>query len=367
MNGRQFWFPWLGLTLAGLLSGCVPVSLAPTARLQETPSETQALPLPTPSPWVTATATSLASPTALPSPSPSSIPPVTVYTQDAQGNVVIALDGETGEVIARIRVDAGPHDIALCRPRGMLFTGNIEASTVSVIDVAAHAVVRTLSAGPGAHGVALDPDCRRLYVANAYADTVSVFDLTDFHLLKEVPVGDFPEYVAVHPEGQWVLTTNLGGPGSVTHIDGSTLIPVRTFRLGSDPHGLALSPDGTQLAIAQLGSSQVFLLDAQTLEVVATYETGAISEWAAFRSPRELWVTNIGADYVSLIDLEVDEVVAQVTTGLGPHGIAFARGGRWAFVSNMKEGTVVKIDALTRQVTGRFAVGGELHNLVISD
>ncbi|MFQ5856688.1 MAG: YncE family protein [Anaerolineae bacterium] len=228
-------------------------------------------------------------------------------------------------------------------------------------------VVRTLSAGAGAHGVALTPDCSRLYVTNAYADTLSVFDLTDFRLLKEIPVEDFPEYIAVGPEGQWVLTTNLGGPGSVTLIDWATLAPIRTFRLGTDPHGWALSPDGSRLAIAQLGSSQVYLLDTQTLEAVATYETGTISEWAAFRSPQELWVTNIGADYVSIIDLEAGEVVARVTTGLSPHGIAFTRDGRWAFVSNMKEGTVVKIDTLARRVVGRFSVGGELHNLVVLD
>ncbi len=288
-----------------------------------------------------------------------------VYTEDARGHRVIALDGDTGEVIARIPVDRGPHDIALCAQKALLFTGNIDGSTVSVIDARTNTVVRTLPAGAGAHGVGVSPDCSRLYVANAYADTVTVFEIEGFRRLADIPVGRFPEYAAAAPDGSWALSTNLGGRGSVTEIDPRALAARRTFRLGVDPHGWALSPDGTRLLVANLGSDRVYLLDARSLETLAAFDTGARSEWAAFRSDREVWVTNIGADYVSVINLEEGKIVDRIRTGRAPHGIGFSADGRWAFVSNMEEGTVVKIDAAARRLVASIPVGGELHNLAV--
>lgn len=360
MNELYARFLWMGLAFASLLFGCSPTASTRTVtptKLILPATQTNASPSAASSPL------SVPSPTTIPSTTPAT-PPI-VYTEDAQGNEVISLNGETGEVMTRIPVGAGPHDITVCQEMGLLFTGNFNASSVSVIDIATHTVIRDLSAGSGAHGVALDPGCDRLYVTNAQEDTLSVFQVSDFSLLKEIAVGNFPEYVTVGPEGTWVLTTNLGGEGSITIVDERTLTPVKTDRLGTDPHGWALSPDGARLAIAQLGSNRVYVLDAQTLEVITSVQTGSTSEWAAFRSPKELWVTNIGADYVSVIDLLKGESIARVTVGASPHGIAFTRDSRWAFVSLMREDAVVKIDAQTRQVVDRFPIGGELHNLVV--
>lgn len=297
-----------------------------------------------------------------------------VFVEDAIADEVAVLT-RTGEVIERIKVGREPHDIARSPDGRFIATGNFGDGTVSVIGVESLTVERTIATGRGTHGVAFGPDGRFLFATNAREDTLSVIDAGTFSPEAKIRVGDFPEYVGVTGDGSSVFTTNLGGEGSVTLLDnrGPGSRVTREFSLGVDPHGWDVSPDGTKVAIASLGSDAVYLLDAATFERTARLETGATREFvpfltedAAFLTDDEVWVTNIGADYVSILDLAQNKTAGRIPVGATPHGVAFSRDKSLAFVSLYKRGELVIVDVAKRAVVKRVRVGEELHNVAVS-
>src|SRR5690606_36212579 len=77
---------------------------------------------------------------------------------------------------------------------------------------------------------------------------------------------------------------------------------------------------------------------------------------------RFVYVANQGsasqpADTVSVIDTAVEAVVQTIRTGDGAHGVAVSADGRFAFVTNIGDGTVSIIDIAAQAVTRTIPVG----------
>lgn len=290
-----------------------------------------------------------------------------VFVEDAHNHQVIALTLD-GDVIARIPVGKEPHDIAVSPDQRYVVTANQGDGTASVIETATLSLERTIASGKGAHGVAFSPDGQFVFVANSQEDTLSIIDTATFARQEKVKVAGTPEYVGVTKDGSHVFTTNLGGDGSITILrnKGFASSVVKTSYPGIDPHGWALAPDGNAVVITNLGSNFTYLLDAETFESIGRIDTGATTEFAAFRNGTELWVTNIGSHYVSIIDVENNDVIGTITVGETPHGISFSSDQSRAFVPLYGPGEVVIIDAAARTVLKKVPVGQELHNAVVA-
>lgn len=291
-----------------------------------------------------------------------------VFVEDAQNHQVIVLT-LPGELVKKIPVGREPHDIAASPDGQWVATANFGDGTVSIIDVSALKLKATLQTGPGAHGVAFSPKGKFLLVVNAQEDTLSIIETQNFNRQKKIKIGAFPEYVGATQDGSKIFTTNLGGQGSITILENKGLksAVINQIALGIDPHGWALSPDGTKLVFTNLGSNLTYLLDARTFEEISHIDTGAVTEFAAFKDNNELWVTNIGAHYVSIINLKQNEVVDKIIVGETPHGISFSLDKTRAFVPLYKSGQVVIIDTARKEIIRKVKAGEKLHNSVVAE
>jgi YVTN family beta-propeller protein len=301
-----------------------------------------------------------------------------VFVEDAQNNQVIVLDLK-GEIVKRIPVGREPHDIAASPDGQWVATGNFGDGTVSIIDTKTLEMIKTINTGTGAHGVVFSPDGQFLFAVNAREDTLSIIETESFEEQKKIKIGDFPEYVGVTQDGSKIFTTNLGNGGSITLLqnNGFESAVIKQIVLGIDPHGWAVSPDGAKIVITNLGSDFTYILDSQTFQEISHIDTGAATEFAAFRDNNELWVTNIGAQYVSIINLKQNEVVDKIIVGETPHGISFSQdpegeasppygaGKTLAFVPLYKSGQVVIIDTAKKEIIRKVKAGEKLHNLVM--
>lgn len=114
-------------------------------------------------------------------------------------------------------------------------------------------------------GVAVTPDGLKAYVAHAGADVVSVIDLRALlqvvaeSAIKEVQQKAVPSVVA--PEARGYLNDDL----RVTRRYVRKRIPV-----GANPRGIAVSPDGKSVAVANRLDDSLSLIDAAADSVVAT-------------------------------------------------------------------------------------------------
>lgn len=107
-------------------------------------------------------------------------------------------------------------------------------------------------------GITVTPDGARAYVAHAGADLVSVIDLPEF--LK-------------------VVTGHAGATGPVEDLR-LTRRYVRTrMTVGHNPRGIAVSPDGRTVAVANRLSDSISLIDATTNTVTRTISLAPPHEW----------------------------------------------------------------------------------------
>jgi DNA-binding beta-propeller fold protein YncE/cytochrome c peroxidase len=136
--------------------------------------------------------------------------------------------------------------------------------------------------------IAITNDDSRVLMVNPETDTVSLFDTATDTRIVELAVGGEPSSVVIHPGDDIAFVANRAD-ATVVKITGlksgspqvGTPLPV-----GSEPAGLALSPTGARLYVAEFAEGRIAVVDTSNMT-----EVGQI---AAPRNPRALAVTNDG-------------------------------------------------------------------------
>jgi YVTN family beta-propeller protein len=136
--------------------------------------------------------------------------------------------------------------------------------------------------------IAITGDDRLVLMVNPEADSLAVFDATTGRRTALVPVGDEPSAVVIHPDDDTAYVA-LRGSAAVVEVTGLAEATPRVgapVAVGSEPTGLALSPTGRRLYVAEWAEGRIAVLDTTTMT-----EIGAID---APKHPRGLAVTNNG-------------------------------------------------------------------------
>jgi YVTN family beta-propeller protein len=133
----------------------------------------------------------------------------TLYVVCEESDLVLAVDTNTQQVVARVHVGRTPKGIALSPDGKTLYVTNEWDDSVSEIDAASFAVRRTIRTGWGPVGVTTDRAGKFLYTANTLGNNLSVIDLADGHEIKRLEAGHFPEYVALSRDGKQIYVSNL--------------------------------------------------------------------------------------------------------------------------------------------------------------
>ena len=229
------------------------------------------------------------------------------------------IDLESGEVVATLPTEQGPHEVAVSPDgRTALVTnyGNRDGSgrSLTVIDIPASEVVRTIDLGHYerphgvewldnqraavtveankalvvvnieessvvqeidtdqeiSHMVALDPEKRRAYVANIGSGSVTVLDLQKGQRLANIATGKGAEGVAVSASGKYVWVTNRDAD-TITVLDAESLEKIREIPSKSFPIRATATPAGKVL-VTRARSGDLAVYDEETLEEALTVE-----------------------------------------------------------------------------------------------
>jgi YVTN family beta-propeller protein len=133
--------------------------------------------------------------------------------------------------------------------------------------------------------IAITDDAAHVAMVNPEDGTLAVFETSDNSRTAKVATGANPANVVMAPDSKTAYVSNRGDGTvvRVTGIDGGTPAVDATAQVGSEPIGLALSPSGKQLFVAEYAESRVSVIDTATMMVTASF--------AADR-PRAIAVTN---------------------------------------------------------------------------
>jgi len=149
----------------------------------------------------------------------------------------------------------------------------------------------------------LTADQKYLVTANQTSDSLSLVRLADGQVVAEAPCGRRPVALALLPQGGVVASATHSGTLEVFTLADEALRPAGSIKLGGEPHGVAVSPDGKLAYVALAAEGVVAVVDLKTLAEVARIEVGRWPRYLALTPDgSRLAVGNSGDGAVVVVD-----------------------------------------------------------------
>lgn len=194
------------------------------------------------------------------------------------------------------------------------------------------------------------------YVANNAANTVTVINTSTGLVVKTIAVGTNPWGVAVNQMGTLAYVTNLGS-NNVSVISTSTNAVTATVAVQSNPAGIAFSPSGKAAYVANYGSGSVSVINTATLTVTKTVPVQTNPSGVAVTpNGTFVYIVNSGSGSVSVISTLTNMVVATIPVGANPAWAAISPDGSTAYVTNHNSNTISVIQTANNAVVNTINV-----------
>ncbi len=174
-------------------------------------------------------------------------------------------------------------------------------------------------------GVAVSPDGKRAIVTSESTNMLHVIAIPEHVIETNILVGARPRAATFSTDSKTAYATSEIS-GEVKKIDIASGTIIGKVPLGDDkakPKDVLVSRDGKRLFVAGGRANRVFVLDANSLEILKAIPVGKrVWGLALSRDGKRLYSTD-GVDHqVSVIDTESNTVVTTVPVGKFPWGIA---------------------------------------------
>lgn len=272
----------------------------------------------------------------------------------------------------------------------VLNAGDYPLESLQVIDTASRQVKQTLSyTTPAAvyAGVAFSPDGSHAYASGGGSGVIHTYTVANGQLTEGAPiklpsanpagqsVNMYPAGLAVTPDGKrLVVADQMADAASV--IDLATG-QISTVGAGQNPYGVAISPDGKTAYVSDQGTDTVTALDltgaaprvANTI-TVGTHPNRIVVD------PRTgtLYVANSESDSVSVVPAGATRPERTISLspypdapiGTNPDGLALAPDGRTLYVANSGDNDVDVVSLPTGHIRGMIPTGWYATSVAVS-
>ncbi|MCA1748428.1 MAG: YncE family protein [Parasphingopyxis sp.] len=220
-------------------------------------------------------------------------------------------------------------------------------------------LLATAACTPAAEGNAAQAAPARtegtLIVGNKGEDTVSFIDLASGTECARVETGSQPHEIALSPDGRRAAVVAYGAT-TIDIFDVASAARVKRIDLAPNarPHGIVWTSDGRLIATTE-GSATLTLVDPESGAVDAIPTDQDISHMVAVSGDlTRAYVANMGSGTVSVIDLESGEKLRDLEAGETPEGLALSPDGTRLWVADRANGRLTVFD--TERLEGLSSV-----------
>lgn len=175
------------------------------------------------------------------------------------------------------------HGVTLAADRHLLLAAVSGTNEVAIIDTNTLTVTTRIQAGDTPDGIAYDPVHGKAYVSNEHGHAETVIDLATNTAKASIEIGGEAGNSAYDPVSRTVLV-NVQDRNELVTIDPATdavtgRIPIPDC---ASNHGLYVDGANKLAFITCEGSAKLLLLDLQTKQVSARFDTGSGPDVLAF-------------------------------------------------------------------------------------
>jgi YVTN family beta-propeller protein len=288
-------------------------------------------------------------------PSPALV--VVVRGTGYQGLEIV--DPNTNKVVKSVDLGVGgnPHLVAtstdgkfayVTNPGGMNVGSDPKAprgTYISVIDLEAQKEVRKIETGPGSYPHDIKFSGGKLYFTTEMYETIGCYDPASDKIEWVQGTAQIRSHQLVVSDDQTKIFTANSGSDSVSAItrwdpavDTQTYLhnpppnwAITAIHVGNGPEGIAMSPDGKEVWVANRGDGSVSIIDVSAKKVIQTLKLNDAKD------PNRLQFTPNG------------KLVILTDEG--------SEGGQKSSTDKNREGSVLVFDVATRKEIKRFKLG----------
>lgn len=155
------------------------------------------------------------------------------------------------------------------------------------------------------------PDGMRIYSTSPEKGTLTVTDPRAAKFVRTYPVGPEPTGLAVSPDGRRLFIC-IGGKSEVDVIDTASMSHIKTIPVGAAPQDIYLTPDATRMIA--LSGKKLSVINVRTMETEFEIPLGGTPESLAIDSDKNLVihrliVKEIKPDRTEVVDYATRKVV----------------------------------------------------------
>jgi YVTN family beta-propeller protein len=227
------------------------------------------------------------------------------------------------------RIDLSPYGglrgLAITRSGTFLYIASVVRHSVLEFNLISRRIDRVFSLPSGTPSqLALNSTETRLFVTDPEGGRVHAIDLTSGHM-DDVRVGGGPEGIALTPDGTTLWIANRAD-GTITLLDPYTLTSQGTMLAGRYPVAIAFTRDNQKALVVLAGESAVAVFGAMTRARLQSVPVGGYPGAIAIApDDARAYVTSTRDDLLSVIDLADMQVRGTVPVGRVPMGIAWVQ------------------------------------------
>lgn len=181
-----------------------------------------------------------------------------LYVGDAHNQTIWVVDPIKGVQLSAIALDGVPYQPILSSNEKTLYVSLWDRGQVAVIDLATGKTKQTIKTGNHPNDLALSND-NRLFVANANDNSLSIIDLKTLRVRETIvttlypksPQGSTPNGLALSPDGNTLLVANADNNNLAwVDITEPGASEIRGFiPTGWYPSAVTFSPDGSRIVV----------------------------------------------------------------------------------------------------------------------
>jgi YVTN family beta-propeller protein len=208
------------------------------------------------------------------------------------------------------------------------------------------------------------------YIANYDNHSISVIDTTSDTVVHTISsdVASGPYGVAVSPDGSTVYVADSPST-SVSVISTGLNQVVATITGVPNPTGIVVSPDNSTVYVTDLATPDVTVINTSKEQVVATIHIGSDAHPCGITvSPDNstVYVADNSINKVTVIDTSTETITGTISVGSGPQGIVVSPDGSTIYVVNGGSNNVSVINTATHSLITNVTVGSSPMGMAVT-
>lgn len=250
----------------------------------------------------------------------------TLLVANRSGGSISLIDFPTKVEVARLPIGpAIPHEVAVSPDGRLALTGEYGPESrhgqhVVLINIPEARIVGRLdlAAKSRPHSVLFHPDGRHAVATMQSSDRIAVIDVQALKVVRTLPTGGREGHmVRLSPDGSRAYVTSRGAEGTLSVIFLNEDRPPVVIRTGRGAEGIAITPDGREVWVANRQEETISVVDTASLTVVAALPSRPAAGRVEIGTNGLAIVPNGGGgqivpQYLRLFDVKARKMLAEV-------------------------------------------------------